>query len=610
MTKRSTKQALLLSALSLILCVSMLIGSTFAWFTDSVTSSNNKIQSGTLQIDLEMLVKNPDNSTSWKSIKEDNAPIFNYSNWEPGYIDSKVLKVENEGTLALKWVAQFVSKKSLSILADAIDVYVLPSATEIGFPGRSLTGYENKGTLRSFLNTISQTTYGTLMPAGDADGKDVAYLGIALKMREDAGNIYQGLDLGGSFDIKIFATQLNSEVDSFDKDYDIKSEYDGFGSAATPIDQAALPNAVEIDVPNLNTENPTDKIASVTVPKDAIDSESEEIQINVTKSDYEANITVAAGQEKLAYDVEVIGLKAGNTTDVKVKIQIGPNLDPATVKIYHYDTEIPCTYDPSTGYVTFESATFSPFTIVYDAESEYVAPEVDEESVVPTATVAEYALANTPGYSDDPEVVWGGLGGFAPDYTVDADPKLEAAYEFICNQTGDEAAASDYANWYCDFFVKLDGDLGANQIFLGGNYGDFGWIGFHNGDLTLGANTYVPLLSLVSAPWTYTSVATYVGDFVCGVGDVNDALAGQTFTVELRLIDPSKVDTDDPEWWSQEKLTADKYIVVNSTTHTFVEGEYVTNAEDLQNALDNAEDGDTIVLGEDIDLTEGLVIGG
>jgi len=57
-------------------------------------------------------------------------------------------------------------------------------------------------------------------------------------------------------------------------------------------------------------------------------------------------------------------------------------------------------------------------------------------------------------------------------------------------------------------------------------------------------------------------------------------------------------------------LTADKYIVVNSTTHTFVEGEYVTNAEDLQNALDNAEDGDTIVLGEDIDLTEGLVIGG
>ncbi len=461
MTKRSTKQALLLSVLSLILCVSMLIGSTFAWFTDSVTSTNNKIQAGTLQIDLELLDKETGN---WNSIKSSKAALFNYEKWEPGYVEAKVLKVQNEGTLALKWVAQFVSQYELSILADAIDVYVLPSATAIGYPTRDLTGYENKGTLRSFLNTISQTTYGTLLAKDNVDGSgpDEAYLGIALKMREDAGNIYQGLDLGGSFDIKIFATQLNSETDSFDKDYDIKSEYD----------------------------------------------------------------------------------------------------------------------------------------------------EVGVESVVPTATVAEYALANTPGYSEDPEVVWGGLGGFAPDYTVDADPKLEAAYEFICDHTGDEAAASDYANWYCDFFVKLDGDLGANQIFLGGNYGDFGWIGFHNGDMTLGANTYVPLLSLVGNPWTYTSVATYVGDFVCGVGDVNDALAGQTFTVELRLIDPDKVDTDDPEWWSQEKLTADKYIVVNSTTHTFVEGEYVTNAEDLQNALDNAEDGDTIVLGGDIDLTEGLVIGG
>lgn len=565
MTKRSTKQALLLSVLSLILCVSMLIGSTFAWFTDSVTSTNNKIQSGTLQVDLKLLDKAHPTLTSIKTSKD---PIFNYSNWEPGYVDAKILKVENMGTLALKWVAQFVSEKELSILADAIDVYVLPGATAL--PTRELTGYNNVGTLRSFLNTISTTTYGTLLANDNVDGgADEAYLGIALKMREDAGNIYQGLDLGGSFDIKIFATQLNVEDDTFDENYDINAEYEGFGSGSVTIDQNALESAYEIDVLNLNTEDPDDKVATATVPKDAIDDESEEVRVNVAKSDYAASITVAAGQETLAYDVEVIGLKAGNTTPIKVKLFIGKDLDPATVKIYHYDSEIPCTYDPSKGYVTFESATFSPFTIVYDAESEYIPPVVEEESVLPTATVADYALANTPGYSEDPEVVWGSLGGFAPDYTVDADPKLEAAYEFICNQTGDEAAASDYANWYCDFFVKLDGDLGANQIFLGGNYGDFGWIGFHNGDMTLGANTYVPLLSLVSAPWTYTSVATYVGDFVCGVGDVNDALAGQTFTVELRLIDPTKVDTSDDEWWNQNNLTADKYIVVNSTTHTF-----------------------------------------
>ena len=53
MTKtKSTKRALLMSALALLMCVSMLIGSTFAWFTDSVTSAGNTIQSGTLKVDL------------------------------------------------------------------------------------------------------------------------------------------------------------------------------------------------------------------------------------------------------------------------------------------------------------------------------------------------------------------------------------------------------------------------------------------------------------------------------------------------------------------------------------------------------------------------------
>ena len=58
MTKtKSTKRALLMSALALLMCVSMLIGSTFAWFTDSVTSAGNKIQAGTLQVDLPL--RNP-----------------------------------------------------------------------------------------------------------------------------------------------------------------------------------------------------------------------------------------------------------------------------------------------------------------------------------------------------------------------------------------------------------------------------------------------------------------------------------------------------------------------------------------------------------------------
>ncbi len=236
MTKaKSTKRALLLSALSLLMCVSMLIGSTFAWFTDSVTSAGNKIQSGTLKLDLELLDKNG----NWESIKEDKTALFDYDKWEPGYTEFKVLKIENEGSLALKWLAKFVSANDLSILANVIDVYVYPSVTELQYPAdRNLDDYTKVGTVAQFVNSIKDTTKGELK-AGEA-----AYLGIALKMREEAGNEYQGLDLGGAFDIQIIATQLTYESDSFDNQYD----------ADAKLDWAPVSNANELKIALANHE--------------------------------------------------------------------------------------------------------------------------------------------------------------------------------------------------------------------------------------------------------------------------------------------------------------------------------------------------------------------
>lgn len=216
-----SKKVLMSSVVAILVCCMILIASTFAWFNDSVTSSGNKIMSGTLKIDLELL----DQNGRWSSIKDIKAPIFDYDKWEPGYTDVKVLKVENEGTLALKWKAKFVSQEELGILADVIDVYVLPSENELTYPDtRDLEslGYVNVGTVRDFVNTIEETTTGTLTAAG-TDGS-VAYLGIALKMRENVGNEYQGQDLG-AFDIMILATQLSSEDDAFDNGFDANAKY-------------------------------------------------------------------------------------------------------------------------------------------------------------------------------------------------------------------------------------------------------------------------------------------------------------------------------------------------------------------------------------------------
>lgn len=217
--QKTTKRALYLSLFAILMCILLLIGNTFAWFTDTVTSSGNKIESGNFIVDLELL----NNDGSWTSIKQDKTALFTNDKWEPGYTEVKVLRIENEGDLNLKWLAKFVSEDELSALADVIDVYVLnygilDDDSTVAYPAdRALADYTNVGSLASFINTIEDTTKGTL-----ASGEK-AYLGIALKMKETAGNEYQGMSLGGSFDIKIVASQAVGEEDSFDAQYDVNA---------------------------------------------------------------------------------------------------------------------------------------------------------------------------------------------------------------------------------------------------------------------------------------------------------------------------------------------------------------------------------------------------
>ena len=282
-----------------------------------------------------------------------------------------------------------------------------------------------------------------------------------------------------------------------------------------------------------NTSATASALVSAVVPAAAVEDVNAPIEVIYSDTDYEGNFVVEFGHVTEAADITVTNVKPGNTEPIKLSLTIPAGLDPDTVKLYHYDELIESTYNPSTGVVSFETTDFSPFTVVYDAESEYVAPEIDENTETPKATVeykAEYV--NT-------ELPWGNFGQWSPDYSVDANPMLESAYVFSCVETPEQARNNPYANWYCDFYVKLDKDLGENQIFLGGNYGSFGWVGFHNGDVVLPANTEIGLLeSVTTNPWTYLDVAQYVGTFICGVGDVNDALKGATFTVMLRLTNP------------------------------------------------------------------------
>ncbi|HHV51518.1 MAG TPA: hypothetical protein GXX54_07440, partial [Clostridiales bacterium] len=95
MSMNNTKRSLVINALSILLCLTMLLGTTFAWFTDTVASSTNRIIAGNLKIDLLM-----DKGSGYVSIADGKGDIFNETDdglWEPGKTKVAYLAVQNKG---------------------------------------------------------------------------------------------------------------------------------------------------------------------------------------------------------------------------------------------------------------------------------------------------------------------------------------------------------------------------------------------------------------------------------------------------------------------------------------------------------------------------------
>ena len=97
MAKKNSKKTIVVSLVSILVCFAMLLGTTYAWFTDSITSGNNIIQAGTLDIELEYY-KNGD----WHDV-EGKSDVLTNELWEPGATEVAYLRIANAGTLALKY---------------------------------------------------------------------------------------------------------------------------------------------------------------------------------------------------------------------------------------------------------------------------------------------------------------------------------------------------------------------------------------------------------------------------------------------------------------------------------------------------------------------------
>ena len=370
--RKSTKRALLGSVMAMVLCLAMLVGATFAWFTDTASTGVNKIQAGNLDVALEM--QNADGK--WVSAEGKTLDFVKAADakgeailWEPGCTyELPALRIRNNGNLALKY--QVI-----------------------------ITGINGSAKLNKAIEwTIGDVAMGTEQHL--AAGESNAFT-IKGHMKESAGNEYMNESIDG-IAITVAATQDTVESDSFGSTYDKDAEY--------PV----------VAVANVNTNGDTvlkdkeeDHTIQVTVPAGALDEDVQSLKLEVVKSATPAGVKVASTESSQSYEVTMKDQSGNavstNGTLMTVEMNVGKNR--TALKLYHdgekmtkdsgtlTDAADHYVYDAATGYVTMKVSHFSPFTAVFardywtdHAADGYATPVDTADKVVTVASAEELAL--------------------------------------------------------------------------------------------------------------------------------------------------------------------------------------------------------------------------
>ena len=368
--RKSTRRALLGSVMAMVLCLAMLVGATFAWFTDTASTGVNKIQAGNLDVVLEM----KDASGNWvpaegKTLDFVKAAAGEQILWEPGCTYTlPELRVVNNGNLALKYKVAITGINGSAKLNEAIEW------------------------------TIGDVAMGAEQHLAAGEGNAFTIKG---HMKESAGNEYMNESIDG-IAITVVATQDTVESDSFDKDYDAGAEY--------PV----------VAVANVNTNGDTvlkdkeeDHTIQVTVPAGALDEGVQSLKLEVVKSATPAGVEVASTESSQSYEVTMKDQSGNavstNGTLMTVEMNVGKNR--TALKLYHdgkkmtkdsgtlTDAADHYVYDAGTGYVTMKVSHFSPFTAVFardywtdHAADGYATPVDTANKVVTVSSAEELAL--------------------------------------------------------------------------------------------------------------------------------------------------------------------------------------------------------------------------
>ncbi len=384
---KNTKKALLASVVSLLLCVTMLMGSTFAWFTDTATTGVNKITAGNLDVTFEYSF----DMNTWANAEGATEIFGSDILWEPGYTKVVYLKVTNNGTLAAdillgtNLVKNTIGKSKGGDLIDLTEIlkFAILENVTAPFDGReaihnAVTDPANFGGLYATEHQLAQK------------GDSIVYA-MVVYMPTDVDNKanHDGVNIPSvEFGIEVIASQSIYEEDSFGNDYDINAAAPSVanGEYSTSSEQILNGEGFKATIP----------AGSLSTVEGAPIPDKTQLIMKVLEADPDGNVSVDAGSIKETFEISLMTANdekvvSDATAPIKVELQIGAGRT-GTLKLYHYETEVPfISYDPASGILTFETTSFSPYTVVEldvvtadegwyaDAEaSEYVIMTADE----------------------------------------------------------------------------------------------------------------------------------------------------------------------------------------------------------------------------------------
>ena len=232
--QKATKRALLTSVMALVMCVVMLVGTTFAWFTDTASTAVNKIQAGNLDIEVKYTL----DGDNWNDL-DGAADIFQKGLWEPGHTEVVALKFKNNGNLALKYsinmnivdetvginksgqeykLSDYLKVKTLSQEASGIGDICIGMAFSARNDG---LGYTNTANFKD----ATVLDHDLFLAPGEVGN----YLIMKVYMPETVGNEANAISTEKAasirFGLNVVATQVPYEKDSFGNTYDKDATY-------------------------------------------------------------------------------------------------------------------------------------------------------------------------------------------------------------------------------------------------------------------------------------------------------------------------------------------------------------------------------------------------